>query len=185
MTEESAELLDADLLKDPEATSQRPTLAPVLDELKTTRLPPITPPPPHVQFVTTSLPPLPQSFPPPGRMPSVPDMSPRPRQEAPRPTRPSWLRSLLTTTLTPPGTGLDPQAQRHLARRNAGLVCVAFAFVLGVLALVAGLRGAPDDPSMASSVVAALVIARALVAVGAGAFSFGLLRMAERLLSQH
>jgi hypothetical protein len=33
-------------------------------------------------------------------------------------------------------------------------------------------------------VAAALVVAHALVAIGAGAFSFGLLRMAERLLAE-
>lgn len=188
MPEESAEVLDSDLLKDADATSQRPTLAPALDELKTSRLPPITPPPPHVQFVTTSMPPIPQSFPPAARVPSIPDTSARLRPEgsvpvaAPRPSRPSWLRALLTTTFPPP-TQRDPQTPQDLARRNAGVVCLAFALVFGVLALVAGLRGAPEDSSLTPGVVAALVIAHALVAIGAGAFSYGLLRMAERLLS--
>jgi hypothetical protein len=46
---------------------------------------------------------------------------------------------------------------------------------------VTGLRGAPSEP-IAPAVAACLVIARAFVALGAGALSFAMFRQAERLL---
>jgi len=174
MNAETAELLDSDLLKDAEATAQRPALAPS-DEIQTAvRLPAITPPPPAPATATMPLPAV--SFPPQSR---VPTMSGH-RPEVPA-SRPSWLQALLATTFPPPAATLDPEAAR-LARRRAGAGFVGLALAFAFVAMVTGLRGAPDDPSIAPVVAAALVLSHALVALGAGAFSFGLLRMAERLL---
>ena len=53
--------------------------------------------------------------------------------------------------------------------------------VFALFAMVTGLRGAPTDP-VAPVVAAALVVARAIVTVGAGALSFAMFRQAERLL---
>jgi hypothetical protein len=90
---------------------------------------------------------------------------------------------LLDSTFPMPTATPDPQARR-MARRTAGAVCVGLALAFALVAMITGLRGAPDDPSLVPATAAALVIARALVAIGAGAFSFGLLRMAERLLGE-
>ena len=174
MNAETAELLDSDLLKDAEATAQRPALAPS-DEIQTAvRLPAITPPPPAPATATMPLPAV--SFPPQSRVPTMP--AHRPEVAA---SRPSWLQALLATTFPPPAATLDPEAAR-LARRRAGAGFVGLALAFAFVAMVTGLRGAPDDPSIAPVVAAALVLSHALVALGAGAFSFGLLRMAERLL---
>jgi hypothetical protein len=54
--------------------------------------------------------------------------------------------------------------------------------VFSLVALVTGLRGVPDETTAAPLVTAAVVIARALVALGAGALSFAMFREAERLL---
>jgi hypothetical protein len=71
----------------------------------------------------------------------------------------------------------------HAARRLAGIACLGLSPLFLILALYEGLRGAPEGAASAT-VVAALVVAHAIVAVGAGAFGFGLLRMAERLLDE-
>jgi hypothetical protein len=180
MQDESAEMLDSNLLNDAEATSQHVAVAPSGDELMTMRLPPATPPPPAMHFATTSTQPLPASFPQPARVPVV-DGGAHYRSAPPAASRPTWLRALLDSTFPPPTATPDPSARR-MARRTAGAVCVGLALAFALVAMITGLRGAPDDPAMAPTVAAALVIARALVAVGSGAFSFGLLRMAERLL---
>lgn len=183
MHDESAELLDPDLLRDAESTSQHAAVPAAGDELKTVRLPPATPPPPPMHFTTASMPPLPSAFPPPARVPAVEDGSARYRSAHPPAARPTWLRALLDSTFPMPTATRDPQAQ-HMARGTAGAVCVGLALTLAVVAMITGLRGAPDDSAMAPAVAAALVIARAVFAIGAGAFSFGLLRMAERLLGE-
>jgi hypothetical protein len=187
MQDQNAELLDSELLKDAESTAQLAAQvahgahAPIVTEaLETIRLPPATPPPPAMYAYaahpvgTTSMPPLPSSFPPPSRVPSM-------GSAPPAAARPSWLRALLTTTFPPPAAQPDPQTTR-MARRTAGAVCVGLALAFAFVAMITGLRGAPDDPTMASAVAASLVMAHTFVALGAGAFSFGLLRMAERLL---
>ena len=78
--------------------------------------------------------------------------------------------------------GSSPRTSNSGWRRRAGAGFVGLALAFAFVAMVTGLRGAPDDPSIAPVVAAALVLSHALVALGAGAFSFGLLRMAERLL---
>lgn len=176
------ELLDPELVKDAESTSQRAALeigASVAEELATIRLPPATPPPP-AYLATGPMPALTDPFPPPSKVPSMNAGSTHHRVAPPRP---SWLQALLTTTFPPAAPGADPEVTQR-ARRNAAAACVGFALAFALVAMITGLRGAPDDPTIAPAVAAALVLAHALVALGAGAFSFGLLRMAERLLGE-
>jgi hypothetical protein len=188
MNEANSEFLDPDLLKEAEATQQRVALSPEGEEMTTTRLPPLTPPPPPLQ--TTSVPPLPAAFPPPTPAPtfaaahastapvlgSTPPAAPAPHG------RPSWLHALLTTTFPPPGAvNVNPEAP--IRASTAGTVFAVLGLVFAVVALVTGLRGAPTDP-IEPVVAAATVIARALLALGAGALSFAMLRQAERLLVQ-
>jgi hypothetical protein len=182
MEEAPAEFLDPDLLKDAEATNQRPALSPDGDELKTTRLPPISAPPPPVAAEL----PLP-SFPPPPVAPALSgtmEVAQPPvteRQPTEPPGKPSWLRGLLTTTFPPPDTQRNPRADAPIGANLAGSVFAVLGVVFSLVALVTGLKGAPMDP-VAPIVAAALVLARALVAVGAGALSFAMFRQAERLL---
>ena len=199
MNEGQAEFLDSDLLRDAEATAQRAALAPEADELKTTRLPPLTPPPPPPQdLVTSGIPPLPIVFPPPAIAPSFPPAVTGPdasstgttryvsKEEAPAGVpKPSWLRALLASTFPPPtGTGTKhaPPRSFHVSPHVAGTVCAVLGLAFALVALVTGLRGAPSEVSIAPVVVAATVLARTFIALGAGALSFGLFRMAERLL---
>lgn len=178
MNADIAEMLDSELLKDAEATAQRPSLAAPPD-LPTARMVSITPPPPGAYpAITGSVPPLPpMSIPPQARVPVIQ----QPVAEAPRAPRPSWIDALLATTFPPPSQSANPEHARAM-RRRAGAAFVGLALAFALVAMITGLRGAPDDPSIAPVVAAALVLAHALVAIGAGAFSFGLLRMAERLV---
>lgn len=182
MDEGPAEFLDPDLLKDAEATNQRPALSPDGDELKTTRLPPISAPPPPVAAEL----PLP-SFPPPAAAPAfsgtveIAQPPATERQATEPPGKPSWLRGLLTTTFPPPDTQRDPRADAPVGANVAGIVFTVLGVVFSLVALVTGLKGAPMDP-VAPIVAAALVIGRAIVAVGAGALGFAMFRQAERLL---
>jgi hypothetical protein len=183
MTEGTTDYLDSELLNDAEATNQRPALSPDGDELKTSRLPPLTQPPPPV---VASLPPLPpMTFPQtPAPAFTLDEGTTRFQSEPPQPTaKPSWLRALLTTTFPPPSTIRAP-AGAPVSARTAGTVFAVVGLVFAVVALVSGLRGVPSDTGIAPVVAAALVIARALVALGAGALSFAMFRQAERLLVQ-
>lgn len=191
MNDANAEMLDSDLLADAESTSQHASLAPLAgDELKTTRLPPITPPPPPLtaQFVTTSLPPLASAFPLPSAPPLNHEATTRYRAEAPPapsvPNRPSWLRGLLATTFPPPAApaALPGAHAQQTVRRAAGAACIGLALVFALVAMLSAFRGAPADHTLAPIVAASLVLMHALIALGAGTFSFCLLRMAERLL---
>jgi hypothetical protein len=56
MTEANTEFLDTDLLKEADATAQRAALSEAVEQLPTTRLPPLTPPPPSL--ATAAIPPL-------------------------------------------------------------------------------------------------------------------------------
>jgi hypothetical protein len=180
MTEVNAELLDSDLLRDAEATNQRPALVDG-DELKTTRLPPLTPPPPPMT-TTMMPPPMPASFRPSAPAPAMPLEAVS--LDFPRPPvatgKPSWLKALLTPTVPPPAT-TGNGAVAKIRPDTAGAVLAGLGLVFALVALVTGLRGAPDG-SLAPVVAAAVVIARALVTLGAGALSFLLFRSAERLL---
>jgi hypothetical protein len=189
MHDEGAEMLDSELLRDAESTSQHVALAPSSgDDLKTMRLPPPTPPPPpmHVPgaLPTTNMAPLPASFPPPAPLPGIGDGTTRYQSQAPAAAaRPTWLRALLDSTFPLPATTPDPQVLR-VARRRAGVACIGLALTFVLVAMIVGLRGAPDDPAIAPAVAAALVVARAMFALGAGTFGYGLLRMAERLFRE-
>ena len=195
MNEPSSEFLDPDLLKDAEATNQRPALSSDGDELTTTVRPPLTPPPPPPATsvapppVMAAEPPLP-SFPPPSDLPSFSvsaHAAPLPRPASVPPmdaqAKPSWLRSLLTTTFPPPGAAHHANPDAPMRASTAGVVFAAMGVFFAFVALVCGLRGAPTE-IMPPVVAASLVVARALVALGAGALSFALLRQAERLLVQ-
>jgi hypothetical protein len=181
MEEAGPEFLDPDLLKDAEATHQRPALSPDGDELKTTRLPPASPPPPAVAAEV----PLP-SFPPPPDAPVFPGtvdvaQPTTERQPTEPPGKPSWLRGLLTTTFPLPDTQRNPRADAPIGANVAGTVFAVLGLVFSLVALVTGLRGAPMDP-VAPVVAAAMVLGRAVVAIGAGAISVAMFRAAERLL---
>jgi hypothetical protein len=192
MTEGQADFLDSGLLTDAEATNQRPALSAEGDELKTSRLPSMTPPPLAVATMP-QLPPI--TFPPVAPAPSfgmppapsfpMDDGTTRYHSEAPPGSaKPSWLRALLTTTFPPPATLRQPSAHAPVSMQTAGTVFAVMGLVFAVVALVTGLRGVPSDTSIAPVVAAAYVIARALVALGAGALSFAMFRQAERLLVQ-
>ncbi|HEY1695336.1 MAG TPA: hypothetical protein VGG39_24375 [Polyangiaceae bacterium] len=189
MNEASSEFLDPDLLRDAEATNQRPALSPEGDELTTTVRPPLTPPPPPMAVANAA--PLP-SFPPPSDVPSFtlqsqyPSHAPHPSApplDGPGAGKPSWLRSLLTTTFPPPGVARNANPDAPIRASTAGAVFAALGVFFAFVALVCGLRGAPTE-IMPPVVAASVVIARALVAFGAGALSFAFLRQAERLLVQ-
>jgi hypothetical protein len=96
--------------------------------------------------------------------------------------RPSWLRTLLNSTLPAPGT-YDANPTAPIRPTTAGVVFAVLGLVFALVALVTGLRGAPSEP-IEPVVAAATVLARALLALGAGALSFAMLRQAERLLVQ-
>jgi hypothetical protein len=141
------------------------------DRLLTRRLPPITPPPPRVASV-------PPSSPPPSFAPSGTYLASGPSQP-----RTSWWHALLTATFPPPS--LAPAVMvltdERIMRRRIGATCAGMALGFVILALALGLRG--SEPAFSPTVGAALVIARALVALGFLGFGYGLLRMAERLLT--
>jgi hypothetical protein len=182
MSEGNADFLDSGLLTDAEATNQRAALSPDGDELKTmTRQPSMTPPAPPM-----SMPPLPPvTFPPLTPAPSfaIEEGTARYHSEFPPGTpKPSWLRALLTTTFPPPATLRTPGVRAPVSAQTAGTVFALMGLFFAVVALVTGLRGVPSDTSIAPVVAAAYVIARALVALGAGALSFAMFRQAERLL---
>jgi hypothetical protein len=173
------EFLDSSVLADAEATNQRPALSDDGEELKTiTRLPAITPPPPSVAS------PLP-SFPPPATAPSIgiaaAGHAAHREPVAPASSKPSWLAALLSSTVPPPATERTSPAA-PVSPTVAGAVFVTIGLAFAIVSLVTGLRGAPADGEMAPAVAAALVIGRALVALGAGALSFVMLLRAERLL---
>jgi len=153
--------------------------------LPTTRLPPITPPPLRPASVppgvlgsgvassrnTPTVPPQAHPLEPTVKFPTDPVRSPKP----------SWFRSLLTTTSPPPAAeSLDPGS----VRRTVGVGCVAAACAFAVVALVFAFRAPPPLGTMPPVVAATVVIAHALLAIGAGALSYGLLRIAERLWDQ-
>ena len=183
MTEATSDFLDSELLKDAEATNQRAALSPDGDELKTVQIPPLTPPPPPM----ASLPPLPVHFPPLSPAPLFATDEGTTRYKSAPPveaSKPSWLSALLTTTFPPPATARRPATMAPVTPRTAGTIFAVMGLVFAVVALVTGLRGVPADAGIAPVVAAALVIARAVVALGAGALSFAMFRQAERLLVQ-
>jgi hypothetical protein len=138
------------------------------DLLLTKRLPPITPPPMR-----------PSSAPPPGG--AFTASGTFPTEIAGPQSRPSWWQALLSVTSAPPSLSPAPTDERVL-RRRIGATCAGMAIGFVILALALGLRGV--EPSYSPTVSAALILARALVALGFLGFGYGLLRMAERLFSR-
>jgi hypothetical protein len=164
---------------DVESRRDRPSASPD-DHLMTRRMPAISPPP--MRPGTLSSPPPPPAIP---RMPSfVPGIegvgSAGYSTDAPAGAQPraSWWRALLTTTFAPAASAsaLDANA----LRRRMAAACAGLALGLVLLALVLGFRSAP---SLEPAVAAAVVVSRALVALGMIAFGGALLRTAERFLA--
>jgi hypothetical protein len=181
MNEIKSDYLDSELLKDADAgTPQALDLPGENDELKTIKRLAISPP---------SSPPASQR----GQSVSVPPPAPlsisvkgegaarHPSEPAPDVSKPSWLRNLLTTSFPPPAPVRAPGVHLPISPQTAGTVFAVLGLLFAVLALVTGLRGAPPE-TLAPAVAASLVIARAVVALGAGALSFAMFRQAERLL---
>jgi hypothetical protein len=150
------EVLDDDSVKEADATLERPAMP--------SSLPPVTPPPPHM--VTRPM----QTIPPPpalGELTTrfVPDSVPPLR-------RPSRWRSIVAAVRA-----------GGLSRARIGVACAVVGLGIVVTALVVGLASAAPEAHVSATVAAAMVIGRALVAVGAMGVGYALLRMAERLLS--
>jgi hypothetical protein len=149
------------------------------DRMLTTRLPPITPPPPRTASVPPSNPPPAPSFAPSATYRSDAALPPAPRT--------SWWRALLTATFPPPPdipadqTEVLRAAEDRLMRRRVGATCAGMALGFVILALAMGLRGA--EPAYTPIVSAAMVVSRSLIALGFLAFGASLLRMAERFLT--
>ncbi|HTB74864.1 MAG TPA: hypothetical protein VK762_16555 [Polyangiaceae bacterium] len=141
------------------------------DRLLTRRLPPMTPPPPRVASV-------PPSSPPPAMAPS--GMYPSNSAGTTQP-RTSWWHALLTSTFPPPSLAPAVPTDERILKRRVGATCAGMALGFVILALALGLRGA--EAAYTPTVTAALVLGRSLVAVGFLAFGYGLLRMAERLIT--
>jgi hypothetical protein len=101
----------------------------------------------------------------------------------PAPPQPSWLRGLFRST-HPADAELagDAHAATLLRANVAGGLYAGLGLLFAIVSLVMGLRGVPAEPGLAPEVLAALVLAHALFAVGAGALSFALFARAERLL---
>jgi hypothetical protein len=155
---------------DADKTTQLPSLAPLApdpapasDNLETYKMQPIRAPDPLPRFEDSVT--IHRSEPPPAAAP-----------------RPSWIKSLLVTSFPPPGVAPSPD-QVRLTRRAAGAVLAILGLAAAVVALVTGLRGIPDDPQTPETVVVAVLLARALIAVGAGTFSFAMFRMTEKLVT--
>jgi hypothetical protein len=164
----------------PQATKER---APD-DRLPTTRLPPITPPPLRVPSVPPPPPPSPTTPVLSSReTPTVPPQSGRPTTEgagryamdAVQSPKPSWFRALLTTT-SPPPAPVD-------GRRTVVLGCVLAACAFAAIALIFAFRSPPYLEAMPPVVAAMVLLTHAMLAIGAGALTYGLLRMAERISS--
>jgi hypothetical protein len=147
------------------------------DRLLTTRLPPIGPPQYHYSSAPPSSLESQSSRPPPASF--APSGAPY-RQDVSVPSQPrtSWWRALLTATVPPPMSTPIPTDDGVLRRRIAA-TCAGMALGFVILALALGLRGA-EPASSVPAVSAAVIIARAGLALGFLAFGHGLLRMSER-----
>ena len=68
-----------------------------------------------------------------------------------------------------------------VTRKAFAVGCVVAACAFSTIALLFAFRAAPSLGTMPPTVAAAVVIANAMLAIGAGGFGYGLLRIAERL----
>jgi hypothetical protein len=181
-------VLDPDVTKEGDAAIPRAAIPAAEDRLPASRLPPIAPPPLRPPSVPPGVLPPPgvvssrnsPTLPPQGGRVPPPEAAPRFPSEDVAPPKPSWFRALLTTTSPPPAPAeFDP----HSLRRTVAVGCVAAACVFAVIALMFAFRAPPSLGTMQPVVAATVVLAHALLAIGAGALTYGLLRIGERLLS--
>jgi hypothetical protein len=158
------------------------------DHLATTRLPPVPRPPPMSR--PASAPPVfPSSPSTPGSSPETGVLRPPPPEvskgvlSALRPAhhRTSWWRALLQPTVPVGALGISsPRGAVQLRLAASSLVV---ALIMVPVAVAVGLREPPSEWLISPAVSAAVVMARALVSLGLLAFSFVLLRIAERLFA--
>jgi hypothetical protein len=157
------------------------------EKLTSARLPPMTPPP----MRPPSVPPAAEASPlyaqeaAPSYPPATSSYAPvsgtyRGDTSGPPQPRTSWWKALLTATYPPPASAPAPTDERVI-RRRIGATCAGMAIGFVILALALGLRGA--EPAFSPMVAAAMVLGRAVIAVGFLAFGYGLLRMAERFFT--
>jgi hypothetical protein len=92
----------------------------------------------------------------------------------------SWFQSLLASTLPPPAALPSGVAAERQNRRLLAGVCLVVALALVVSGLVVGLSAPSSDSGPSSSVLAAVVMARALMGVGMLGAGLVFLRMGER-----
>lgn len=93
----------------------------------------------------------------------------------------SWWRALLLSTR--PDAMQGALSDGSTMRLRIAVASAALALIWIAIALAIGLRDPPSDLLVPASVSAAIVVARALIAVGLIAFSTTLLRVAERLFA--
>lgn len=167
--EPKVEVAAADAGGDADKTTQLPSLAPLAPD----------PEPAIENLETYKMQPLPAQDP----LPRFEDSVTIHHSEPPPPVaRPSWIKSLLVTSFPPPGVNPSPD-QVRLTKRAIGAVLALLGLAAAVVALVTGLRGIPNDPQTPETVVVAVLLARSLIAVGAGTFSFAMFRMTEKLVT--
>jgi hypothetical protein len=177
-------VLEPDVTKEGIAPSERPAAA-AEDPLPITRLPPIAPPPMRASMpsVSTSAP-LPRPSPP-VSLPSATgslETTTRFPPESGEQAKPSWFRALLTSTSPPPAmTAADSEAL--VLRRSVAVGCVVAACAFAIIALIFAFRPPALTSALPPVVAATVIVATAIQAVGAGALSYGLLRIAERLFA--
>jgi hypothetical protein len=160
----------------------------VEDHLVTTRLPPIPRPPPLAR-VASAPPPL-HPVPPSASLAATAPPSTTyegdppqagPSAASPADARSSWWRALLQSTRA--AATQDVSRPSSAVQLRIAASSAALAVVTVPIAAIIGLRDAPSDILVPPTVSAAVVIARALVAVGLIAFSVALLQIAERLFA--
>jgi hypothetical protein len=103
-------------------------------------------------------------------MPAVPPQTPPPSLEPTRPYRDSFRRAK-------PPVEYDAVA----ARRAVAVGCVVAACTFATLALIFAFQVPPPPSALPPVVEATVIVVHAVLALGAGALAFGLLRLAERL----
>jgi hypothetical protein len=149
------------------------------DRLATTRLPASLPPAPASRRAAAAV-----VVPPPG--PSVPPFGATAEPTMRYPSEPpvalprtSWWRTLLDSTLAPPAS-IDV----HTLRRRVGVACGVLALAFVAIGLVVGLRAVPGQAVVSPGVAIAVVVARALVALGMLGLGYALMRMGERFFAE-
>jgi hypothetical protein len=160
----------------------------VEEHLVTTRLPPIPRPPPQSRVASAPPPlhPVPSPAPAAAAAPPATTYEGAPPQAgssavAPPDARSSWWRALLQSTRA--AATQDVSSPSSAVQLRIAASSAALAVVTVPIAVIIGLRDAPSDLLVPPTVSAAVVIARALVAVGLIAFSVALLQIAERVFA--